>query len=359
MHQPVPFLHPIFRHLLAALCLTSMMVPCGAQTAKPATDHPTSEEVLLLTYFKANGQFGPSIAQSTDGINFTPLNNGEPFFQPPKSPEWKGQKLVRDASVLYRDGLFHMVWTSGWGGRVFGYASSKDLVHWSEPKKVTPFPSSLPGEDQPQNVWAPELHWDPAKQDYFILFSSTTQRERSNDNASNNDGKVGSKYDNRVYITRTKDFQTYSEPKVFYPCDFASIDAVMRLDEPNNRWAMIIKCSRNWNLPKMPGRNLWVTFTGLDLDHPDFTPLQGPIAGNHSPMYSNADPKKSMAEGPSLIKYHDHWLLVWDEPAGDGLQLATSDDLLKWTHHKEATLPREVFHGTLFYAPKSAVGWLK
>lgn len=355
--QPLRALNHLHRHLLATLCLLALVISCGAQTNYQAAGHPTSEEVLLLTYFKANGQFGPSIAQSTDGINFTPLNNGEPFFQPPQWPS--GQNLVRDASVLYRDGLFHMVWTTGWAGRIFGYASSKDLVNWSEPRQVTPFPASLPKEDQPQNIWAPELHWDPAKQDYFILFSSTTQGERSNDNASNNDGKVGSKYDNRVYITRTKDFQTYSEPKVFYPCDFASIDAVMRLDEPNNRWAMIIKCSRNWDLPKMPGRNLWVTFTGLDLDHPNFTPLHGPIAGNHSPMYSNAEPKKSMAEGPSLIKYQDHWLLVWDEPAGDGLQLATSDDLLKWTHHKEATLPREVFHGTLFYAPKSAVGWLK
>ena len=133
----------------------------------------------------------------------------------------------------------------------------------------------------------------------------------------------------------------------------------MRLDEPNKRWAMIIKCSRNWDLPKMPGRNLWVTFTGLDLDRPDFTPLHGPIAGNHGAMYSDAEPKKSMAEGPSLVRYHDRWTLIWDEPAGDGLQLATSDDLLKWTHRKDATLPRKEFHGTLFYAPKSAVGWLR
>jgi len=345
------------RALLSGLFLCSAMISCGAQTKDQASGHPTSDEVLLLTSFKNNGQFGPSLSQSTDGIHFTPMNGGKPFFQPPKWPG--GQNLVRDTSVLYRDGIFHMVWTSGWGGRIFGYASSKDLVNWSEPRQVTPFPTTLPPEDQPCNVWAPELHWDPAKQDYFILFSSTTPRERNNADASNNDGKVGSKYDNRVYITRTKDFQSYSEPKVFYRCDFASIDAVMRLDEPNNRWAMIIKCSRNWNLPKMPGRNLWVTFTGLDLDHPDFTPLQGPIAGNHSPVYSNADPKKSMAEGPSLIKYQDHWILVWDEPAGDGLQLATSDDLLKWTHQKEATLPPAEFHGTLFYAPKSAVGWIK
>jgi len=339
------------RPWLAAVFLTFAALPGVAQKTGPATQHPTSDEVLLLTSFRANGQFGPTLSMSTDGVRFTPLNKGQPFFQPPQWPN--GQNLVRDASVLYREGVFHMVWTSGWTGRIFGYASSKDLVNWSEPRQVTPFPPTLPAEDQPENIWAPELHWDPAKQDYFILFASTTRRERTNDNASNNDGKVGSKYDNRVFITRTKDFAAFSEPKVFYPCDFASIDAVMRLDEANQRWAMIIKCSRNWDLPKMPGRNLWVTFTGMDLDRPDFTPLHGPIAGNHGAMVSDATPKKSMAEGPSLIKYRDHWTLIWDEPAGDGLQLATSPDLLKWTHRKDATLPRHEFHGTLFFAPKA------
>ncbi len=350
-------MRPLFSALLASIMLVTAVLASEPRTTPSAADHPTADEVLLLTSFKANGQFGPSLSQSTDGVHFTPLNHGEPFFQPPRWPN--GQNLVRDASILYHDGLFHMVWTTGWTGRIFGYASSKDLVSWSEPRQVRPFPTTLPSEDQPDNVWAPELHWDPAKQDFFILFSSTTPRERNNVDASNNDGKVGSRYDNRVYITRTKDFVSYRETKVFYPCDFASIDAVMRLDEANHRWAMIIKCPRNWDLPRMPGRNLWVSFTGLDLDHPDFTPLHGPIAGNHSPMHSNDDPKKAMAEGPTLIRYHDRWLLVWDEPAGDGLQLATSADLLTWTHRKDATLPAKEFHGTLFYAPKASVGWLK
>ena len=203
------------------------------------------------------------------------------------------------------------------------------------------------------------MHWDPAKQFYFILFASTTPRERTDDDASNNDGKIGSRYDNRVFITRTHDFRTFTEPQVFFPCDFASIDAVTRLDETGKRWAMNIKCSRNRDLSRMPGRNHWVTFTGLDLDRPDFTPLHGPIAGKHVTMYSNAEPRKSMAEGPSLVKYGERWTLIWDEPAGDGLQLATSDDLIKWTHRKDATLRRKEFHGTLFYAPRSAIGWLK
>jgi beta-galactosidase len=329
-----------------------ILVPAAVAQAQATEDH-----ILIFTYFRDNGQHGVNLASSTDGMNFLPLNDDKPVFTP---PEWKGQNLTRDASVLYHDGVFHMVWTSHWKGRVFGYSSSRDLKNWSEPKQVKPFPETLSAEDQPDNVWAPELHWDPAKQDFFILFASTTPRERKDTDNSNNDGKSGSQYDNRMYITRTRDFTTYSDAKLFFDRDFACIDAVMRIDEANQRWVMVIKCSRNVNLKTMPGRNLWLTFTaGLDTDKPEFGPLIGPIAGNHSKMFSNPEPNKSMAEGQTLLRYKNQWLLGWDEPAGDGIQLATSPDLKEWIHLRTAKFPRKALHGTLFLAPKSAVAWLK
>jgi hypothetical protein len=314
-----------------------------------------AEDVLLFTYFRDNGQHGVNLAMTTNGEEFVALKDDKPIFTP---PAWPGQNLTRDASILHRDGLFRMVWTSHWKGRIFGYAESRDLVHWSEPKQVRPFPASLPAEDQPDNIWAPEIHFDPLKQDYFILFASTTPRERNDDDDSNNNGKRGSQYDNRMYITRTKDFRTFTDAKLFFDRSFASIDAVMRRDEENKHWVMVIKCSRDWNLKAMPGRNLWLTFTGLDMDQLDFSPLEGPIAGNHSKMFSNPEPRKSMAEGPSLLYYRDRWLLAWDEPAGAGVQLATSPDLKTWTHIKEAQFPPHALHGTLFLAPRNAVGWL-
>ena len=163
---------------------------------------------------------------------------------------------------------------------------------------------------------------------------------------------MGSKYDNRIFIIRTTDFSTFSNATLFFDRDFACIDAVMRIDEATRRWVMVIKCSRNEDLPKMPGRNLWLTYTGLDMDHIDFSPLEGPIAGNHSPMFSNSEPRKPMAEGQSLLRYKGRWLLVWDEPAGDGFQLATSPDLKTWTHVRNAKFAFEgkTFHGTLFLA---------
>jgi beta-xylosidase len=334
------------------VCRIAAVLMCLATAGRAQSN---VDDVLLFTYFRDNGQDGVHLATSTDGEDFVPLNSDKPIFPPPK---WPGQNLTRDASILCRDGWFRMVWTSQWKGRVFGYAESRDLVHWSEPRQVRPFPASLPAEDQPDNVWAPEIHWDPTKQDCFILFASTTPRERSDGDGSNNNGMNGSQYDNRVFITRTSDFRTFSPAALFFDRGFASIDAVMRLDEPNRRWAMVIKCSRDENLKTMPGRNLWLTFTGLDLDHPNFSPLEGPIAGNHSKMFSRPEPRKAMAEGPSLLRFQGRWLLAWDEPAGGGLQLATSPDLKAWTHVRSATFPPHAQHGTLFLAPRSAVGWL-
>lgn len=312
------------------------------------------DDLLLLTYFRDNGRDGVHLALSTNGVVFEALNGDQAIFRP---PPWPGQNLTRDASILCRDGRFRMVWTSAWKGDVFGYAESADLVQWSVPRRVRPFPATLPAEDQPDNVWAPEVHWDPARRDYFILFASTTRRERDDADASNNNGKPGSKYDNRMYITRTKDFETFTAATLFFDRGFACIDAVMRLDEERQRWAMVIKCSRDETLEWMPGRNLWITFAGLDLEHPDFAPLEGPIAGNHSPMFANAEPRKSMAEGPTLLRRDGRWMLVWDEPAGGGMQLATSPDLVTWTHVRAARFPPRAQHGTLFTAPRSAVGW--
>jgi hypothetical protein len=333
---------------LFVLGLLLPVLPVSAQTNR--------EQVLLFTYFRDNGVDGVHLAMTTNGVDFVALNDDKAVFAPPK---WPGQNLTRDASILYQDGKFRMVWTSGWKGGIFGYAESDNLVNWSEPRQVKPFRESLAAGDQPENIWAPELHWDPLKQDYFILFSSTTPRERNDDDDSNNNGKRGSPYDNRVYITRTKDFQNWTGAKVFFDRGFASIDAVMRRDEANQRWVMVIKCSRDENLKSMPGRNLWITFTCLDLDKLDFSPLEGPIAGNHSPMFSDPAPRKAMAEGPTLLRLDDRWLLAWDEPAGGRVELATSPDLKTWTHLKSAKFPPLAQHGTLFLAPRKAVGWLR
>ena len=59
------------------------------------------------------------------------------------------------------DGTFHLVWTTGWhDSKGFGYASSKDLIHWSDQQ----FIPVMTNEPTTVNVWAPELFYDATRQ---------------------------------------------------------------------------------------------------------------------------------------------------------------------------------------------------
>ena len=108
-----------------------------------------ANDVFLLSYFKGNGETGVYLAASDDGLTFQDLNAGRPVFTP---PQWAGQNLTRDPSIVYRDGLFHMVWTSSWTGECFGAATSPDLKHgpsrcrWSRSRTGPPTTGrSIPG----------------------------------------------------------------------------------------------------------------------------------------------------------------------------------------------------------------------
>ena len=66
-----------------------------------------------------------------------------------------------------------------------------------------------------------------------------------------------------------------------------------------------------------------------------------------------------LAEGSSLVRWNDEWLLYWDAYASGHYSLATSDDLTNWTDQTAslslpASHPR---HGTVFRVDRADVGW--
>ncbi len=64
---------------------------------------------------------------------------------------------MRDPCIIRgADGLFHMVWTVSWNERTIGYASSKDLIHWSEQQAIP----VMEHEPTTLNCWAPEIFYD-------------------------------------------------------------------------------------------------------------------------------------------------------------------------------------------------------
>lgn len=121
-----------------ALTLWSVMTISAGETA------------YLFSYFINDSKDGLHLAYSYDGLNWTPLNGGRSFLTPAVGKD----KLMRDPSICQApDGTFHMVWTSSWTDRIIGYASSRDLIHWSEQQAIP----VMMHEPKAHNCWAPEL----------------------------------------------------------------------------------------------------------------------------------------------------------------------------------------------------------
>lgn len=331
---------------LLSLFLMTTVAAAGAQLVLvPAA----AEDIVLFPYFQSNGEAGVYLSYSTDGRTFLPLNNAQPVFTPPQWPS--GQNLTRDPSIVYHDGLFHMVWTSNWAGRIFGYASSPDLVSWSTPQQVTPFSASLPALDQPNNVWAPEIHFDQIQGNYQIVFSSTTPRELGDgDGSQDSHGN-----DHRLFEIRTTDFQSFTPAKVLFDQNFSVIDGQMAFDDRNSstaaddRWAMAIK--RETDPPG--GKNIRLTFNNLAQSN-SWSTASAPILGPGSSLRPN-----EQVEGPSLIRFGNEWLLYADAYTSGHYILIASPDLATWSDQTGALSfpvghPR---HGTALVVDRSHIGW--
>ena len=124
------------------------------------------EPVYLFSYFKGNGETGLHLAYSEDGLNWEALNDGKPIL----APQVGKDRLMRDPCIVQGpSGTYHMVWTTGWWDKHIGYASSEDLVHWSEQQTIP----VMMHEDSAKNSWAPELFYDE-ENDQFLIFWATT-----------------------------------------------------------------------------------------------------------------------------------------------------------------------------------------
>ena len=116
------------RSLLALLPLALL----GACAMPPAIQR-TAPDAYLFAYFIKNGEDGLHLAASTDGYRWEKLGGGASYL----TPSVGKAKLMRDPCIVRGpDGVYHMVWTSGWNENGIGYASSKDLVHWTPQREL-------------------------------------------------------------------------------------------------------------------------------------------------------------------------------------------------------------------------------
>lgn len=301
--------------------LSLLLCLLGAASLRAQTQE-LPETCYLFSYFMGNGQDGLHLAYSIDGYTWTTVP-GSPFVKPVLE-----DKIMRDPCIQQGpDGTFHMVWTTSWTKGGFGYASSKDLRHWSEQQYVP----AMAHEPQVQNTWAPEMIWDAAKQQWLIIWSSTIKGRFPKTDPAQPEGN--SILNHRLYATTTKDFKSFSPTRLFYDDDFSVIDAV--IVPVQDRFAMVIKDERRFPEARKDLRIAW----SRNAD--------GPF-GAAAPSFSRALSQEWL-EGPTLVKVGDTWFLYADEYRKKHYVLFTSRDFASWKDESpRLSYPKGMRHGTAF-----------
>jgi hypothetical protein len=305
------------RTLLLGMMMTTTLL---AGTTSAAT-----EKGFLFSYFIDNGQDGLRLAYSRDGYKWEALKGGKSFLRPKVGES----KLMRDPCIVRGpDGTFHMVWTTAWEGKTIGYASSKDLITWSEQQAIP----VMADEPTVRNCWAPEIVFDE-KQNDFVIFWASTIPGRFPKSA----GSAEKDYNHRMYFTRTKDFRSFAPTKLFYDPGFAVIDATF-LRDGDGKLHLIVK---DETLKPKPKKHLRVA------------PAEG-VAG---PFGELAPPfTTDWVEGPTAIRVGDDHVVYYDCYTKHCYGAMRSRDLKTWEDVSDRiAFPKGARHGTVLEVPKEVL----
>lgn len=279
------------------------------------------DSVFMFSYFNNNGKDGLHLAYSNDGFNWTALNNDRSFLTPILSKD----SLMRDPCIVRdNDGLFHMVWTVSWNERGIGYASSKDLIHWSEQK----FIPVMMQEDSARNCWAPEITYGKKKKRFMIYWATTIAGKYLSDRSVDNG------YNHRMYYVLTKNFRTFSRTRVLYDKEFNVIDATIVPD--GKRFVMFLKDETR--IP--PQKNIRIAYSKkLNKGYSD---ASAPITGNY------------WAEGPTTLQTKGEWIVFFDKYRDHSYGAVKSSDMINWTDiSDQISLPKGIRHGSIFKISKT------
>jgi len=287
-----------------------------------ASCQSAEKEYYVFTSFHEPADEGLRFLYSEDGMHWDSI----PGIW--LKPELGKHKIMRDPSMTRTpDGTFHLVWTSSWNGDLgFGYANTKDLIHWSEQQ----FIPAMKHEPTTVNTWAPEIFYDDEKEEFIVVWASCVpgRFEKGIEEEKNN---------HRLYYLTTKDFKTISETKLFYDPGFSVIDAII-VKRAKNDYVLVHKDNTR------PNRNLKVAFGK--------TPT-GPYSASSEPFTD------TFVEGPAVVRLGEEYWIYFDAYREKIYGAVKTKDFINFTDETEnITVPKLHKHGTIFKAPASVVDQL-
>ncbi|MFI1726984.1 family 43 glycosylhydrolase [Streptomyces sp. NPDC020489] len=320
----------------------------GLLSAPPSTANPGAPPVhkpqyagYLFAYFTGEGtadgeQIRYALSRGNDPLHWRELNQGKPVLS-----STIGEKGLRDPFVIRspEGDRFYMIATdlrmyrssSGSWDQVQRHGSksimvweSTDLVHWTDQRLARVAP------DNAGNTWAPEAYWDDSLGEFVVFWASKLY-------ADDDPGHTGSTYNKMLYAT-TKDFRTFSEPKVWHDPGYSVIDSTV-----------------------VKHRGTYYRYTKDERDPSSSSPCSKFITAEKSTSLTATDydvvadcvgsGAMDRGEGPTVFKSNteEKWYLFIDEYGGRGyVPFETTDlDSGRWTPSANYQLPASPRHGTV------------
>ncbi|WP_328975720.1 family 43 glycosylhydrolase [Streptomyces canus] len=331
--------------ILLVACLSLLLAlltapPGSAHSGAPPVNHPKYAG-YLFAYFTGEGtadgeQIRYALSRGNDPLHWRELNQGKPVLT-----STIGEKGLRDPFVIRspKGDKFYLIATDlrmyknssgSWddvqrhGSKSVMIWESTDLVHWTDQRLVKVAP------DNAGNTWAPEAYWDDSLGEYVVFWASKLY-------ADDDPGHTGSTYNKMLYAT-TKDFRTFSAPKVWDDPGYSVIDST------------VVKY-----------KDTYYRYTKDERDPTSSSPCAKFITGEKSTSLTStkydlvADCIGSGAmdrgEGPTVFKSNTEkkWYLFIDEYGGRGyVPFETTDlDSGRWTPSTNYQLPASPRHGTV------------
>jgi len=315
-------------HLAARACL-ALALSAGAF---PAVSQ--AAEAYLFAYFTDNGQDGLHLAASTDGYHWEKLGGGRSYLTPAVS----ATRLMRDPCIVRGpDGTFHMVWTTGWAENNIGYASSKDLVHWSEQKEL----KVMAHEPGALNAWAPEIIYDHQRGEFLIFWASTVP-----DKFAQTAGTSEGRYNHRIYATSTSNFIDFTPTRLYYDPGFSVIDATFV--RAFGKDYLLVKDET----VKPPHKYLQVASAD---------DLQGGFGALSAPI----TPPGLWVEGPTALQVGKEVILYYDAYRDKHYGAMRTRDMKTWEdvssqmYFPDEGTPQRMRHGTVIAVPGELIESLR
>ena len=310
---------------------------------------PLVYDAYFFAYFTGEYEGGEEIsfAVAEDPLKWRSLNIGRSILQ-----STMGEKGVRDPFIIRspEGDKFYLLATDLKMGESTNFDQaqitgshyimiweSDDLVNWSQQRMVEV------AHPRAGNTWAPEAFYDETTGDYVVFWASSMKIEDTYGKYPN--GRPTGQY-NVMYYATTRDFYTFSEPRVFIDDAFPTIDTT--IVEHNGTLYRFTKSEVNFKVYYEKASNIFYDKDNIVENGFQWDLIEGTRSGNQGLIGHGGN-----NEGPTVFKdiHEDKWYMFLDSWP---YHVRVSTDLDDGTQFRDNLLPDNQYalppgprHGTV------------